>query len=167
MKRTWLLSLAFATLPLVADEPKKKVVPKPPAAAVPQAAPIAATDSPLVRAAKLANRLGRKPTGPVITNATLSRSGGNAHVSTTASQAPILLPPGPPPAPTPEMVHAENQAKARQQQRGEDQKKATARAEEEQRRAQAATAIDDGYAEGAGIDDAEVVVSGADGKPPV
>lgn len=51
-----------------------------------QAAPTQA-DSPLVRAAKRSGRLGKK-SGTVITNETLSKSGG--HFTTTASQDPIV-----------------------------------------------------------------------------
>lgn len=49
---------------------------------------LAAEDSPLVAAAKRTNRA--NPKAKVITNETLSKSGG--HISTTASQAPINLP---------------------------------------------------------------------------
>lgn len=96
-----LLTLALA-LPLLADEAKKKEEPKP------AIAPAAQPDSPLVAAAKRANRLGKKPSSKVvITNETLKAAGGNAHVTTTQSQGSLeAVVKMPPPAPTPEMVRA-------------------------------------------------------------
>jgi hypothetical protein len=61
-------------------------------------------DSPMVAAAKRANRKGKKPAN-VITNETLSKSGGSAHVTTTATQKPFVAPkPYVAPRPTPDMV---------------------------------------------------------------
>ena len=72
--------LALA-LPMLADEPKKSEEPKPQPA---QTTTTAQPDSPLVAAAKRANRLGKKSTSKVvITNDTLKTSGQNAHVTTT------------------------------------------------------------------------------------
>ena len=88
MKRTAtiILTLALAAPALYAEEP-------------------AAQDSPLVAAAKRANRKGKKPTN-VITNETLKKSGGSAHVTTTTKQAPLKMPaPDPVVRPTPEMTH--------------------------------------------------------------
>jgi len=47
-------------------------------------------DSPLVRAAKATNRLGKKPSSQVITNETLVHTGG--HFTTTTPEAQALLP---------------------------------------------------------------------------
>lgn len=85
MKRSLMLPfLLAAVLPLRADEPK---------AAQPEAAATEATtttaapeESPLVRAARRANRLGKKP-GTVITNESVKKSKG--HVTTTTVQRPI------------------------------------------------------------------------------
>lgn len=76
--------LALA-LPMLADEPKKSEEPKPQPAPTTTAATTAAQpDSPLVAAAKRANRLGKKSASKVvITNDTLKSSGSNAHVTTT------------------------------------------------------------------------------------
>jgi hypothetical protein len=171
MTRTWMLTLAFAALPLAAAEQAKTTKPaSAKTATAAQAQPaqtpvVSVTDSPLVRASKLANRLGRKSSGPVITMQTLARSGRTAHVSTTAVQAPIQVP-GPPPTPTAEMVHVENRARAQQEQRIEADKQAKARAEAEHRLARTAAAVDEGYDGGQG-DDAEEISTGPDGKPPV
>ena len=75
--------LALA-LPMLADEPKKSEEPKPQPAqtTTAQAAP-AQPDSPLVAAARRANRLGKKSGSKVITNETLKTSGQKAHVTTT------------------------------------------------------------------------------------
>jgi hypothetical protein len=79
-----MIALAVLALPLFAEEPKKPAQPVP--------------DSPLVAAAKRANRLGRKPASKiVITNATLESSGANAHVTTTEKLGSVTLPPPPPP----------------------------------------------------------------------
>lgn len=85
MKRALTLSMALAlALPLAAGDEKKTA---------PEAAPATATqpqpaapqqDSPMVRAAKRSNRLGKKSTSRVITNETLKDSKG--HITTTKVQ---------------------------------------------------------------------------------
>jgi len=80
MKRILVTTAMLAlALPMLADEPKKSEEPKPAPAQTTTAQP----DSPLVAAAKRSNRLGKKSTSKVITNATLKTSGQNAHVTTT------------------------------------------------------------------------------------
>lgn len=137
MKRSSIVALAFAALPLLAEEPAKKTE----TAAKPAQAsePAAQTDSPLVAAARRTNRLGKKKPANVITNSTLTKAGSaNAHVTTTESQAPLILPPPlAEPAPTPEMV-----AKAKSDERrkkeaaaAEQKKKDTAAWEEKMKKA--------------------------------
>ena len=95
MTRALTMFLVLA-LPILADEKKttttdttaaSTTAATSSAAAQPQAQP----DSPLVAAAKRANRLGKKPTN-VITNATLKTSGTTAHVTTTEKQSAIQMP---------------------------------------------------------------------------
>ena len=128
MKRSSIVALALAALPLVAEEPAKKSEPAPQAAQASQqpAATAQPQDSPLVAAARRTNRLGKKPSN-VITNATLTKAGSaSAHVTTTETQAPLILPaPLAEPAPTPEMV-----AKAR----ADEQKKKAAAADEKKKK---------------------------------
>jgi hypothetical protein len=147
MKRSSIVALAFAALPLLAEEPASKpepaAEPKPAQASQP-AQPAAQPDSPLVAAARRTNRLGKKPAN-VITNSTLTKSGSaTAHVTTTETQAPLILPPPlGEPRPTPEMIakaKADDQRKkdaAAQQKKQSDtakweakMKKAAERAEE-------------------------------------
>ena len=73
--------------------------------------PAAAPDSPLVAAAKRANRLGKKPS-LVITNDDLVRTNGHGFTETSAQQ-PVTAPKGTA-APTPEMAAAAAAAKAAQ-----------------------------------------------------
>jgi hypothetical protein len=85
--------LALAALSLYAADPQTpKDNPTPPPTHVQtlfSAQPVGAVDSPLVRAAKATNRLGKKPS-QVITNETLVREGG--HFTTTTPEAQALLP---------------------------------------------------------------------------
>jgi hypothetical protein len=141
-----LISVALAiplavAMPLLAGEKaksaeKQQAKPAQTAAtttAAPAATSTAVPDSPLVAAARRANRLGKKPTN-VITNETLTKSSGTAHVTTAASPLkPIVLPPpASQPNPTPEMIAAAKTA--------EERKKAEAiaaqkqKAEEERRK---------------------------------
>lgn len=74
-------------------------------------------DSPLVAAAKRANRLGKKP-AHVITNDDLVTTGG--HFTTTAQQSPItplppIATPQPPPRVTPAASEMEKQKKAEEE----------------------------------------------------
>ncbi|HVG23089.1 MAG TPA: hypothetical protein VND45_02945 [Thermoanaerobaculia bacterium] len=123
-------------------------------------------DSPMVAAAKRANRKGRKPAN-VITNATLAKSGGNAHITTTAHQAPIVLPKAP--------VAASAEVKAIQA-RDKEKRRAAASAEavkkagesREQADAAAAAAAEDGMYEDREHDpaQAEKAQEDASRKPP-
>lgn len=125
-------------------------------------------DSPMVAAAKRANRKGRKPAN-VITNATLAKSGSGAHITTTTAQQPFVAPkPYVPPVPTPEMAgqQARDAAKRRDAEEAAKQKKAA----EAQKHAAAAAAA---ASEEGLYDDAEVdpALAGqteepADRKPP-
>jgi len=85
MKRLVPALLLFAALPLAADDAAKKETAQP------------VVDSPLVAAAKRSSKA-KKP-AIVITNETLAKSGGNAHI-TTANKSIAELPnlPAPPPS---------------------------------------------------------------------
>ncbi|HJQ39358.1 MAG TPA: hypothetical protein VKB93_19630 [Thermoanaerobaculia bacterium] len=141
MKRTLATTLTLAlALPLLAEEAKKaeeKPKTQPPAAATAQAG-----DSPLVAASKRANRLGKKSTSKVmITNETLKASGGNAHVTTTAKQTSLdAVIKQDPPAPTPEMVAAKQNAERQKLAAEEAAKK---REEQQKRTQQVSTAAEE------------------------
>ena len=129
MKRALILStIALAALPLLADEKAKTTETAQPASVAPANA--AAQDSPLVAAARRMNRLGKKPTN-VITNETLTKSSGTAHITSAATPLkPIALPPPTGEArPTPEMVAAKKAADERK--RAETVAAAKKKAEEE------------------------------------
>jgi hypothetical protein len=135
-----LTTVALLALPLMAAEPQKTTGDKT------AAAPAATADSPLVAAAKRSKAARKKPTGQVITDATLSKVGGKAHVTTSATDRPIVvLPPAPPSA---EVVA--NQARiaerAKQQKAAEEAAK-RARVEElkKQRQESAAEESDSDY----------------------
>ena len=144
MKRSLMLTLLLtAALPLCADDPK----PAQPEAAAPEAATTATApeESPLVRAARRANRLGRKP-GTVITNESVKKSKG--HITTTTNQRPLVIP-------KPEMASDEAAAikkrnLAREQAKvlviGEEKKKQQ-ELEALERRARAAEMAEEGYFE--------------------
>jgi hypothetical protein len=100
--------LALAALSLYAADPQTpKDSPTPPPTHVQtlfSAQAVGVVDSPLVRAAKATNRLGKKPT-QVITNETLVREGG--HFTTTTPAAQAQLPSAKPPGPSLEQMSAE------------------------------------------------------------
>ena len=99
MKRVFtIVTLALLALPLFGEEAKKEKSAEPEVKA--------AADSPLVAAAKRANRGAKKSV--VITNDDVRNSKG--HVTTTTMNRSVYVPE---PMPTPEMVAAENAAKAR------------------------------------------------------
>jgi hypothetical protein len=160
--------LAPAMAPVMAEE--KKAEEKKPeqtaaaattttAAAAPQAQP----DSPLVAAAKRANRLGKKPTN-VITNATLKSSGANAHVTTTEKQSVFQMPlPLEPPRDTPEMAARKAQQEQRAKVAEQTEKDRKAKQEQEQKTQNQAAAAEEGY-DGAQDDAAEF--TGANPPPP-
>ena len=120
-----------------------------------------AADSPLVALARRSTRHAPKAK-IVITHDNLARYNGG--FTTTESQPPIT-PPGAPPAPTPEMIHAENWAKERAAYHAARQEKERARAEAEQKLARTAAREEAGF-DGNGRDDAEEIVSGPEGTPP-
>jgi hypothetical protein len=157
MKRFLTLTAAAClAFPLLAEEPKKaetksetktaaKIVS--PAPATPAPAP-AVVDSPMVAAAKRANRLGKKPVSNVITNETLEQMRGG-HITTTETQRGIAIPPPPPaPAPTPEMAAAAAVAKKRAEEaRLADKQKKTDTDKKAVRERTAVIVEDDQYAE--------------------
>lgn len=163
MKRALIvLAVALPLLPLLADEPKSaNTETKKDTTAT--AAPAAQPDSPLVAAAKRANRKGRKPSN-LITNDTLKASGANAHVTTTTAQATINMPkPLEPPRPTPEMEASRQQAEQRKQVAEQAEKDRKAKEEKTRAAEQAAAAAEEGY-DGMQDDAAEFV--GANPPPP-
>lgn len=149
MKRALTIILVLA-VPLMAEEKKaeeKKAANTTATATTSTAAEAQAAqpDSPLVAAAKRANRLGRKP-AYVITNETLKTSGGNAHVTTTTNQAAIQMPkPLEPPRPTPEMAAAQAQSKDRKKLAEQAEKDRVAREEQARKAQQEADAREEGY----------------------
>ncbi len=68
------------------------------------------SDSPLVRAARATNRLGKKPS-LVITNDTLVRQGGHFTTTTTEAQQPLPATHAATPSPNPEQLAAETKRK--------------------------------------------------------
>lgn len=161
MKRALILTLtAILASPLLADETKKAEEKKKSetttTAAATAPAPVASTDSPMVQAAKRANRLGRKSTSIVITNESLKGSKG--HITTTTSQHPVNVPA---PKPTAEEKAVAAKAKAAEQARvreiGEKEKAAAAERKAEEAAVRAEE--DDG--------DAENIDYSAGQKPPL
>jgi hypothetical protein len=161
------LTLALLALPLAAEEAKKtdtrKAKPKETTAASAPAQP-AQEDSPLVAAAKRANRLGKKPASKIlITNETLKTSGTNAHVTTAEEYHTITLPPES--GPTPEMIAAKQAAEKRQaEQEAVDAKKK----EEEMRQARlrrAAQGYEEAYPDDLDPAESEREMNAAHGEP--
>lgn len=168
MKRALTIVLVLA-LPLMAEEKKaeeKKAANTTATTATTSTAAeaqAAQPDSPLVAAAKRANRLGKKP-AYVITNETLRTSGGNAHVTTTTNQPTIQMPkPLEPPRPTPEMVAADAKAKERKKLAEQAEKERLARQEQARKAEQEAAAREEGY-DGMQDDASEFV--GSEPPPP-
>jgi len=117
MNRTLTLAVFFvAAAPLFAAEPKPIANPTQPTAPV---------ESPLVAAARRANRLGKKP-GYVITNDNLVTKGG--HITTTEQQIPFVTPLYPPGGPA-----AVTSPAQKQQQTAADAKKAEEKKAEAER----------------------------------
>jgi hypothetical protein len=115
MNRTLTFAMIFATaMPLLAAEPKPVVKP---------AQPAPPAESPLVAAARRANRLGKKP-AYVITNDNLVTTGG--HFTTTEQQIPFvtpLYPPGGPVVPPAQpQQQTAAQAKAAQEKKAEEER---------------------------------------------
>lgn len=143
MQRLTIVAVAFAALPLFAEDAKKSE-PKPAAQPAAAQAP-AQEESPLVAAARRANR-GAKKSKHVITNENLVKANsGTARITTTEKLRPIDLSPLPAEVqPTPEMVAAQ---KAKEERAkvviAEDERKAKAAAQE-QRKAAAAERAEEG-----------------------
>lgn len=146
-----LIVIVVLALPVLAEEKKAE-----PAKAAPaqEAAPAAAAatsataqpDSPLVAAAKRANRLGRKPARTVITNESLKTSGANAHVTTTSSQTKIEMPaPLEPPRATPEMIALKEQQDRRAKAAVEAEKARKAKEEQQRKLEEAASRAEEGF----------------------
>ena len=157
------LALAFA-LPLFADEPRRaqeKPVQAPASATASQ--PAKQADSPLVAAAKRANRIGKKRN--VITNESLAASKGHV-TSTTVATAPSV--PAPELGPEAKLAQ-EKAAKAAEARRAQEEvaAKEKAAAEENARiAARKGAAMEEGLA--SGHDDAEGYFddAGSETKPP-
>lgn len=144
MKRALTILAAAVALPLLAEEPAKKPAETRPQPAVLSPAPAPQqAESPLVAAARRANRLGKKPAN-VITNDTLVKSGTAGHVTTTLNQPAVMLPAEftQPIRPTPEMVAARQADERRKALAAEEAKKLEAEAKRQRMMAAAA-----GYAE--------------------
>ena len=165
MTRALTLFLVLA-LPLLAEDKKATSADaeaEKTTTATTTAAPEAQHDSPLVAAAKRANRLGKKPTN-VITNATLKTSGAGAHVTTTETQTAIRMPkPLEPPRDTPEMAHAKIQQAQRAKAAEQAEKDRLAKEEQKKKEAAQAAAREEGY-DGTQDDAAEYV--GNNAPPP-
>lgn len=133
--------LVTAAIPLGADEPK----PAQTQTAAQEEAPAKEDESPLVRAARRANRLGKKP-GTVITNDSVKKSKG--HVTTTTVQRPIHVPK--PEMPADEAAAIKKRESEREQARvqviGEEKRKQQ-ELEARARRASAAEMAEEGYYE--------------------
>ncbi|HVE72064.1 MAG TPA: hypothetical protein VNI54_11910 [Thermoanaerobaculia bacterium] len=125
-------------------------------------------DSPMVAAAKRANRKGKKPTN-VITNETLAKSGGNAHVTTTAKQAPFVAPkPYVAPSPTPEMVALKARDAEKRRAAAEASAQAKASERHQARSEAAAAAAEEGLYDDVDVDPAQAEKTQQDTsqKPP-
>lgn len=142
MKRSLMLTLLLAALPLSADEPKSG---QPQAAAAQGTTTTAADESPLVRAARRANRLGKKP-GTVITNESVKKSKG--HITTTTVYRPIEV--ATPAMPAGEAAAIRKREAEREQARVHvirEEKKKQAEFKTLERRARAAEMAEEGYFE--------------------
>lgn len=142
MKRALTILAAVLALPLMAGEQ-----PAAPAAGSGVATATAQQDSPLVAAARRANRRGKKPTN-LITNETLRQAGAGAHVTSTTAQINVHVS-NDPLRPTPEMAAAKAAEIQRKQLEAEAaRKKQAEEARLKARGAAAAAAEEDFYADG-------------------
>lgn len=151
MKRALTMLAAAIALPLLAEEPAKTTAAKP-ADAKPKAAATSAAapapqqpESPLVAAARRANRLGKKPAN-VITNDNLVKAGTTGHVTTTLNQPAISLPKEFEGAarPTPEMIAAKKADERRKALEAEAVQKREEEAKRQRRLDAAAAYAEDG-----------------------
>ena len=134
MKRLLIIATsALLAIPAFGEKTEEKAA-ETKAAAVQPAQP--ATDSPLVAAAKKSNRGAKKSI--VITNDDLKNSKG--HITTTTQSRSLNVAE---PLPTPEMVHAEKQAKIRALEAEKAAKDQAAKKAEETKMARAAAAAED------------------------
>ena len=174
MKPFVMLSLVMlAAIPAGADEPETRATATTSAPEGQASSTTTAADeneSPLVRAARRANRLGKKPR-TVITNETVKNSKG--HITTTTIDRPVYIP-------DPKMAPSEAEAlKKRADEREKERVRVIgeekAKAEEQkalERRARAAEMAEDGYLEDEEDDparaerDAEATGTASDEKPP-
>jgi hypothetical protein len=129
MKR-WMM-IAIVALPLVAEEPKKAEAT--PAQTTTATTTTAAPDSPLVAAAKRANRGRKKSATPVITNASLKNSKG--HITTTTNQGTLNMP-----APSGPSMEEQANVKRAEEKRIAEANAAKAKAEEAERQRKLAAA---------------------------
>ena len=144
MKRALTVLAVALALPLGAQEKTTTTAPAQP-------------DSPLVAAAKRANRLGKKPKAIVITNDSIKQSNGTAHVTTSSAPSAMKAPkPMEPAKPTPEMVAAEEAAKLRKKLAEETSQQRAADEAKKRKQQRAAAAAEEGY-DGTGDDASEVV----------
>jgi hypothetical protein len=164
MTRALTIILVLA-LPVLAEEKKAdKTTATTTAPATATAAGGAQPDSPLVAAAKRANRLGKKSATPVITNATLKSSGANAHVTTTAKQTAIQMPaPLLPPRETPEMAVARTQQAERAKAAVQAEAERKAKEEQQKKMEAAAAASEEGFD---GMQDDAAEFTGTTPPPP-
>ncbi|HUR82566.1 MAG TPA: hypothetical protein VM733_17515 [Thermoanaerobaculia bacterium] len=121
-------------------------------------------DSPMVAAAKRANRKGKKPAN-VITNETLSKAGSGAHITTAATQKPFVAPkPYVPPRPTPDMIAQQQRDAAKRKAETEAAARVKAEASRNESREAAASASEEALFDD---DEAEAAQTGtAVQKPP-
>lgn len=110
MKQTYAIAFLLASLPLAAAEPQKSESKSPEPVQISSAAEPQPQESPLVAAARRANRFGKKP-GFVITNATLAQSANaGVRMTTTTNQRTVNIP-VPPPSKEVEMKVAQDRAR--------------------------------------------------------
>lgn len=149
MKRALTIVLALGLSGAVfADDAEKKPAPETTTTA----------DSPMVAAAKRANRKGKKAEN-VITNETLNKSGAGAHVTTTAKQRPLTVPKEPP-HPTPEMLAVQAREAEKRRVAAEAAKEQKAAEAKERAVAAAAAAAEEG------LYDADELEPAEPAKPP-
>lgn len=149
-----ILALGLCTIASADEKPASSADPKP-ATTTTAAPPSAQADSPLVAAAKRANRKGRKPAN-VITNETLNKSGAGAHITTTQTQQPFVAPkPVPALRPTPEMIHAENVRQEQKRLAAEAETRKKADAARAKTSAAAAAASEEGLYDDTDVDPGE------------
>lgn len=164
MKHALTMLAAVVALPLFAEEPATKPAASQTTTTAAATAP-AQEDSPLVAAAKRANRLGKKPSN-VITNQNLVKANTASRVTTTTNQGSINMPP--PPQPTPEMVHAQKVAEERNRKDAEAKRKQERERREQEKRERVYNRAEDGMLDDVDADTAaaEQEAAKSQKKPP-